>query len=96
MKKMFINANIPVISLKEGDTFICYSPAFDLAAHGDSFEDAQKSFTKTLKLFVQQVTKKGTWPKVLEEYGWVKVKKEWTPPRIIGQGSTSVEIPVPA
>lgn len=96
MKKTFIKANIPVINLKEGGTFICYSPAFDLAAHGDSFEDAQESFAKTLKLFVAQVTKKWTWPKVLEEYGWVKIKKEWTPPRIISQGSTNVEIPVPA
>ena len=96
MKKTWINANIPVIYLKEGETFICYSPAFDLAAHGDSFEDAEQSFAKTLKLFVEQVTKKRTWQKVLEEYGWVKVKKEWTPPRIISQGSTNIEIPVPA
>lgn len=96
LKRAHIKTNIPVIYLKEGKTFICYSPAFDLSAHRDSFEDAQQSFAKTVKLFVEQVTKKRTWQKVLQEYGWVKVKKEWTPPRIISQGSTNVEIPVSA
>ncbi len=96
LKQTHLKANIPVIFLKEGEAFVCYSPAFDLVAHGDSFEDAEQSFAKTLKLFVAQVTKKGTWNKVLEEYGWEKVKKEWNPPRIISQGSRDIEIPIPA
>ena len=68
--------------------------AFDLASHGDSFEDAEHSFARTLNLFVDQVSKKGTWREVLQEYGWEKAKKEWTPPRIIGQESKEIEIPV--
>ena len=91
-----VKATIPVIYLKEGDTFICYSPAFDLVSHGDSFEDAEKSFWQSLKLFVEQVSKKETWPEVLREYGWEKVKKAWTPPRVIGQESKEIEIPLPA
>lgn len=87
-------ANIAVIYMKEGDTFICYAPAFDLVAHGDSFEDAEKSFALTLKLFMEEVTKKGTWEQVLEEYGWQKARKEWNPPRIIGQENRPVQIPV--
>ena len=86
--------NIPVIYLKEGETFICYSPAFDLVSHGDSFEDAEQSFTRALKLFIEHVSKKGTWREVLEEYGWEKVKKEWTPPRVIGQESKEIKIPI--
>ena len=96
IKRTTIKANIPIIYLKEGEAFICYSPAFDLAAHGDSFEDAERSFAKTLKLFVEQVTKKGTWEDVLREYGWEKVRHEWTPPRIIGQDGKDIELPVPA
>ena len=88
-----IKANIPVIYMKESDSFICYCPAFDLVAHGNSFEDAEKSFATTLKLFVQEVTRKGTWKQVLQEYGWEKVRKEWNPPRIIGQQNKSVSIP---
>lgn len=93
IKRATIKSSIPVIYMKEGDLFICYSPAFDLAAHGDSFEDAEKSFAVTLKLFVEEVTKKGTWEEVLEEYGWKKVRKEWNPPQIIGQRRKPVELP---
>lgn len=95
-KRTAIKASIPVIYMKEGNAFICYSPAFDLVAHGNSFEDAERSFARTLKLFIGHVTKKGTWEQVLKEYGWEKVRKEWTPPRVIGQESKEVEIPAPA
>lgn len=95
MPKRFTITNLPVIYLKEADTFLCYTPAFDLVAHGDSFEDAERSFSKTLKLFVEEVTKKGAWEEVLREYGWERVKNEWTPPRIIGQENRPVEISVP-
>ena len=96
MKHTTIQASIPVIYLKEGKAFLCYSPAFDLVAHGDSFEDAERSFARTLKLFIEQVSRKGTWEEVLKEYGWEKVKKAWSPPQIIGQGSKVVELSVPA
>ena len=91
---MIIRPTIPVLYMKEGDSFICYSPAFDLVTHGDSFEDAEKSFTLTLKLFIEEVTRKGTWGQVLQEYGWVKAKKDWHPPRIIGQQSKLIKIPL--
>ncbi len=96
LKRTTIKANIPVIYLKEGKVFLCSSPAFDLVAHGDSFEDVEQSFAQTLKLFVEQVSKKGTWEEVLRECGWEKVKQEWSPPRIIGQESKEIEISVPA
>lgn len=93
VKRTFVESQIQVIYLKEGNIFVCYSPAFDLAAHGGSFEDAEKSFTETLKLFIEEVTKKDTWEEVLREYGWQKVKKTWKPPLIIGQHSKRIQIP---
>ena len=89
-----VKSQIQVLYLKEGDIFVCYSPAFDLAAHSDSFEDAEKSFAETLKLFMEEVTKKGTWEKVLQEYGWHKVKRGWVPPRVISRQNKSIEIPI--
>ena len=96
LKRTTVKANLPVIYLKEGEAFLCYAPALDLVAHGDSFEDVERSFTRTLKLFIEQVTKKGTWGEVLREYGWEKAKHEWNPPRIIGQENKAVEIPLSA
>lgn len=93
LRRTTIKASVPVLYMKEADAFICYSPAFDLVAHGNSFEDAERSFARTLKLFMQEVTKKRTWKQVLEEYGWERIGKEWAPPRIIGQESKDVEIP---
>ncbi len=88
-----IKANIPVIFMKEGNIFICYSPALDLASHGDSFEDAYKSFKTTLALFIEEVTKMGTWQRVLADCGWQKVKNRYQPPEIIGEDVQSIEIP---
>ena len=96
MRKQLSIKNLPVIYLKEGDTFICYTPALDLTAHGDSFEDAERSFRQTLHLFVREVTRKGTWGKVLKEYGWERVRNKWMSPLVIGQENKSVEIPIPA
>ncbi|MBI1883816.1 MAG: hypothetical protein HYS08_06380 [Chlamydiae bacterium] len=80
--------------MKEGDSFIAYTPAFDLVAHGDSFKDANDSFVKSLKLFMEYVTQKGTWKDVLEEYGWKKAHKVWNPPIILRQDSCPVSIPI--
>ena len=77
-----IQGNVPVLLMKERDTFVCYTPAFDLAAHGDTLEDAMKSFRTTLKLFIEEVTKMGTWTQVLKEYGWEKVHDKFCPPQI--------------
>lgn len=63
-KKMLHSVNLPLFFMKEGDTFVCFTPVFDLVAHGDSFEDALESFEKTFQLFAEEVTKMGTWPKV--------------------------------
>lgn len=93
IKRTTIKSSIPVVYLKEGAAFICYSRAFDLVAHGDSFEDTEKSFTTTLQLFIEEVTRKGSWEEVLKEYGWTKVKQEWDPPQIIGQRTRPIEIP---
>ena len=92
--KRTTEVDIPVFYMKEGDTFVVYTPAFDLVAHGDSFEDAEQSFVKSLSLFIEYVTEKETWKEVLEEYGWKKVHKTWIPPAIIRQDSKHVRIPV--
>ena len=96
MKNHLIKADIPVIFMKEGKAFVCFSPALDLAAHGDSFEDAYKSFKTTLRLFAEEVTRMGTWQKVLQDCGWTKINKILSPPEFIGEDVQSIEIPVGA
>jgi predicted RNase H-like HicB family nuclease len=90
------NVSIPVIYLKEGEAVICYSPAFDLVAHGDSLEDAETSFAQTLTLFIDEVTRMGTWKALLQESGWRKINNQWSPPVFLQEKNTAVEIPIDA
>ena len=93
MKKHRINCDLPVILMKEGNIFVCYTPFLDLASHGDTVEDALDSFRTTLRLFIEEVTKMGTWDKVLTDCGWQKVKNTFMPPEIIGQKTETMNIP---
>lgn len=69
--------------MKEGDTVIVYSPAFDLCGYGSTAEDAKKDFDKAFKIFVEETARHGTLDKALEELGWKKVviadKPQWQP-----------------
>lgn len=95
--KAAIHANLPMIYMREGDTFIAYTPALDLCAHGDSLQDAKEAFKATVELFFEEVIKRNTLPKVLREYGWTEAKKQcWLPPVVIGQDSRPINISIPA
>ena len=96
MQRIHFKTTIPLLYLKEGESFICHSPAFDLVAHGDSFEDAELSFAQTLKLFIEEVTRMGTWEAVLQEYGWEKTSNQWSPPLFLQEKSRDIEITVAA
>ena len=94
MKITNVHTEIPVFFLKEDDTFVCYTPAFDLAASGDTLEEAKKSFDISCKMILEEVVKKGALEEMLQNYGWVKLKSRWSPPQLIGQESKDILIPV--
>ena len=94
MPKAHINFDIPLILLKEGDIFVCMSPALDLVSHGDSYEDAVKSFRSTLSIFFAEIVKMGTLEKVLLDCGWQKIKRKFVPPQFIGEQNQSVQVAV--
>ena len=87
---------IPVLFLKEGETFISYSPALDLSTCGSTFEEAKTNFSEALHLFFQECLKHGTLEAALESYGWKKSHKnpaQWQPPMLVGQESIAVDLP---
>ena len=96
MKIAKIETQIPVLFLKEGEVFVCYTPAFDLAASGDTLEEAKASFDVSCKMILQEVVKDGTLETMLQNYGWVKSKAGWSSPKLIGQESKEVRIPIHA
>jgi hypothetical protein len=86
-----IASQIPVIFLKEKDSFIAYSPAVDLTTYGKSLEEAKKNFEEAFSLFVSECIDMGTLDEVLESCGWVKIKnKKWEPPIYIGNDDVKI------
>jgi len=74
-------AKIQIQFLKEGKQFIAYSPALDLSAAGESFEEAKKNFSEVLEIFLEEVGEDIV--EVLIQLGWEKQSDRLTPPVII-------------
>lgn len=85
MNSTHFNFALPVDILKEGDSFIAYTPALDLSTVGDTFEEAQQRFKEAVQIFFEEINEKGTVDEVLTELGWQKYKNEFTPPIVCVQ-----------
>ena len=94
MKKMAPLFNLSVVFLREGKSFIAYSPALDLSTSAASFEKARERFVEAAKIFFEEIIKKGTIEEVLGELGWEKHNKQWQPPVVVSQETESIRIPV--
>ncbi len=84
---------LPVSIIKEGNSFIAFSPALDLSTVGDTFEEAQKRFEEAVELFFEEITEKGTVEEVLTELGWQKNKQQLVPPQVVSTQTKQFSIP---
>lgn len=80
MKKCNFNFSLPISFLREGDSFIAYTPALDLATVGRTFEEAKLHFGEAVNLFFEEIMKEGTLDEVLADLGWQKINKVYSPP----------------
>jgi len=88
-----IQYSLPVIVMKEGDSFISYSPALDLSTVGESFDEAKKRFEEAVGIFFEEIIKMGTVDQALTELGWQKQDKEYFPPVIVGSQTQNFTVP---
>lgn len=95
MIKSTANFNLPVIILKEGDSFIAYTPALDISTVGKTFEQAQKRFNELVTIFFEELSQAGTTEEVLSDLGWTKEKKQLTPPIIVSNQTMQFNINKP-
>jgi len=84
---------LPVIVLKEGESFIAHSPALDLSTVGDTFDEAKRRFEEAVQLFFEEIIKKGTVEQALTELGWQKQNKEYIPPLVVGTQTENFTVP---
>jgi predicted RNase H-like HicB family nuclease len=83
-----IKGSVPVIFLREGDTFIAFCPVLDLSTCGGTYEEADANFKEALDIFFVECAEKGTLEEVLVSCGWKSHKHnsvlEMVPPAMIG------------
>ncbi len=94
MKNVSIKFALPVSILKEGNSFIAYTPALDLSTFGDTFEDARKNFDEAVNIFFEELVEMGTIDEVLAGLGWQKQNNTFMPPVVIANQTESFSIPL--
>ncbi len=92
MKNVSIKFTLPVSILKEGDSFIAYTPALDLSTAGDTFEEAQKKFVDAVNIFFEELMEMGTADEILSGLGWQKQNNTFVPPVVIANQTESFSI----
>lgn len=93
MKKLNLNINLPVSILKEGDSFVAYTPALDLSTAGKTLEEAQRNFEEAVNIFFEELMELGTINDVLTELGWEKQNNELVPPVVVSNTTENFSIP---
>ena len=91
-----LHVKVPVQILREGDAFVAHTPAFDLATHGASLEEAKKRFGEAAEIFLEECVRRGTLREALLDLGWREKPQAqgWIPPTFIEHTMQDVAIPV--
>ena len=88
--KSKLQFKLPVLIFKEDKYFIAYSPVLDLSTSGKSYEEAKRRFNEVVKIFFQELIRKGTLEEALKNLGWQKINQRWQPPLVISQEYVSI------
>ena len=70
-----ITATVSLISFKDNDSFIVYSPELEVYGYGDDLNEAVNSFNITLEEFLRYTVNKGSFQDELTRMGWKIIKK---------------------
>jgi len=73
MKNIKLEFNLPISIIKEGKSYIVYTPALDLSTSAENYEQAKKRFSEIVNIFFEEIIKKGTLENVLGDLGWRKI-----------------------
>ncbi len=84
---------LSITVIREGDSFIAYSPALDLSTVGETYDEAKVRFEEVVQIFFEEITQKGTVHEALTELGWRKQKNEYIPPMVVGSQTENFSVP---
>jgi predicted RNase H-like HicB family nuclease len=80
--------------VKEGRTYIAYSPELDLSSCGGSKEKALANLKTAVRLFLEEAGKMGTLDQILEEAGYLRRHGRLEAPKFISMQRVSVSVPL--
>jgi len=75
-----LEIEVEVLLVKEGNYWVSYAPSLKLSSYGDTKEEARKGFSEALGIFLADTVGKGTFERLLIEYGWTLSRKAYQPP----------------
>ncbi|MEW6557171.1 MAG: type II toxin-antitoxin system HicB family antitoxin [Elusimicrobiota bacterium] len=77
--KIIVKAEV----FKEGDQYVGVCPELNVSSFGDTPEEAKKSLSEAVSLFLEECQEMGTLVEVLKEAGFTSLGQEWIPPEPI-------------
>ena len=93
------NLKLAVNFIKEGKSFVAYSPALDLSTAGKSQAEAKKRFEEAVSMFFSDIVERGVIAEVLKSLGWknssTNSSPRWQPPQVVSK-FIDVSVPIPA
>lgn len=92
MKNFRTQFTLPISILREGDSFIAYTPALDLSTAGNTFEEAQKNFVEAVNIFFEELVEMETLDEVLMGLGWQKQNNTSMPPIVVANQTEYLEL----
>lgn len=88
--------SIPVSIIKEGKSFVAYTPALDISTCAASVIEAKRNFAELVEIFFEELEDRGTTNEVLESLGWEKVKSSWIAPVEVEHTIEQFQVSAPA
>lgn len=94
MKNVHIQFTLPVLTLKEGASFVAFTPVLDLSTAGNTFEEAEKNFVEAVNIFFEELIEMVTIDDVLTGLGWQKQNNMFIPPMVVVNQTESFSFPL--
>jgi hypothetical protein len=88
-----LSYKLAVTITKQDKRFVAYTPMLDISTSGKTEKQAKQRFVELANLFLEEIFVAGTADDVLSELGWKKVKKQWTPPRVVSSEFVGLRVP---
>lgn len=75
---------------KEDKQYVSFNPELEVASCGDTPEEAKRNLHDAIRGFLVVAHSMGTLDRILEEAGFVRVKKAWRDPYLVSLDRMSV------